>query len=150
MTVIVGVIAPVLQTPPTFPESTTLPPMQNVTALFAVIIEAVGCMATFTILVFSSILPPVDSPLPISVAPFNKLMAPLATTVPLKTEKSPKSNLPLTRQNTLHKEAELMSVTLEKVLVAKAPPILIINTELGLFCPSKIKLPFNVLAAPVQ
>ena len=42
VTLMVGVVAPVLQTPPLFPDKVTEPPLQNVVALPAVIIDAIG------------------------------------------------------------------------------------------------------------
>ena len=38
----VGVVALVLQTPPLFPDKVTEPPLQNVVALPAVIVDAIG------------------------------------------------------------------------------------------------------------
>ena len=43
-----GVDAPVLQTPPIFPESVTLPPAQNVVGPLAEIVEAIGNGLTVT------------------------------------------------------------------------------------------------------
>ena len=151
MTVIEGVVAPVLQVPPfIFPESVTLPPIQNVNAPLAVMTGTMGRMATSTTLPSKLIAPAVVRPLPISVAPCNKLIAPFDTIVPLKEEVMPNEVAPSTCQYTLHKEAPLMSVTLESEAVDKAPPILKINTALVLPPASKIKLPVKVEAAPVQ
>ena len=50
VTVIAGVIAPLLQTPPTLPESVTLPPSQNVIAPLAEIADTTGGWSTVTII----------------------------------------------------------------------------------------------------
>ena len=127
VTVIVGVVAPVLQVPPSFPESITLPPAQNVVAPLAEIIDAVGCIPIVAILLCKEIAPAVERPLPRRDELSSKLMAPLAINVPLKTELFPKSNLPFICQYTLHKDAELIKITLEFILVDKAPSTLKIN-----------------------
>ena len=94
VTVIVGVVSPLLQIPPTFPESMTLPPSQNDVAPFAVIIDAIGGNPIVTILLCKEIAPARDRPLPRRVVLSNKLIAPFATIVPLKKELSPKSTAP--------------------------------------------------------
>ena len=106
-----GVVSPLLQIPPQFDESTTLPPAQKVVAPPAVMTDGDGCISEFTILLCKAMAPSRVSPLPKSEAPSYKLMAPLATIVPLKTELTPKLTAPFICQYTLHKEAELISKT---------------------------------------
>jgi hypothetical protein len=45
-----AVVAPVLQTPPQFPLSVTLPPVQNVVTPLAEIVDAVACISISTAL----------------------------------------------------------------------------------------------------
>ncbi len=53
----VGVDAPVLQTPPLFPNRVTKPPLQNVVKPPAVIVGAVGKGFTDTTILFDIVLP---------------------------------------------------------------------------------------------
>ena len=117
-----AVVAPVLQTPPTFPESMTLPPAQNVVAPLAVIVDAIG-NPLLIILLCKSIAPVHARALPESAAASNMWIAPLEIIVPIKTDPSPKVTAPFTCQYTLQKEAPLISVTVEFTVVAKAPSI---------------------------
>jgi hypothetical protein len=58
VTVMVGVVAPVLQVPPpVFPESITLPPLQNVRGPFAVITGLTGGWLNVTTIMFEVTLP---------------------------------------------------------------------------------------------
>ena len=151
MTIIEGVVAPVFQTPPTLPESVTLPPTQNVVGPLAVMTEAIGRIATSTrVLLLVEIAPVRERMRPMRLAPFDKLTAPLTRAVPLKTEFTPKSNCPLICQKTLHRDAPLRSKTREPTPVANAPFILKIKRALGSFPASNTKSPFKVDAAPRQ
>ena len=116
----------------------------------AVITETTGGNAIVIKLLCRAIAPARERALPKRVEPSNKLIAPSATIVPLNTELFPKSNCPPTCQYTLHKEAELMRTTFEKVPVDNAPFILRMNNAFGLPCPSRVKVPFNVEADPRQ
>ena len=57
VTLMVGVVAPVLQTPPLFPDKVTEPPLQNVVAPPAVIVAAVGTGLTVTTMLLEVVLP---------------------------------------------------------------------------------------------
>ena len=76
-----------------------------------------------TVLALVEIAPAVDRPLPFRLAPLSKLMAPSATIIPWKKELTPSSTAPFICQNTLHKLAPLISVTVEFTVVEKAPSI---------------------------
>ena len=97
VTVIDPVVSPVLQTPPIFPESITLPPAQKVVAPLAVIVDATG-NPLLIILLCKSIAPAHVSALPESDAASNMWIAPLAMIVPRKTDPSPKVTAPFTCQ----------------------------------------------------
>ena len=52
-----GVVAPLLQVPPTFPVKVTVLPAQNVVAPPAVMVDAVGVALTITFMVLELTLP---------------------------------------------------------------------------------------------
>src|SRR5660397_31611 len=93
-----------------------------VTVIVPVETIQVGCVVTLavgaagatqahelvTILLWVSIAPVVERPLPKRDEASNKWIAPVAITVPLKIELSPKVNAPFICQYTLQKEAELV------------------------------------------
>jgi hypothetical protein len=62
VTSIVALVAPVLQTPPLFPDKVTEPPAQNVVALPAVIVDAIG--SGFTVNVLDAV---AEQPLPLLI-----------------------------------------------------------------------------------
>ena len=136
--------------PSILPESTTLPPAQRLTVPLAVIFAAVACCAIVTILFCSEMAPALERALPLSLAPSKRLIAPFANIVPWKIEFSPKSTWPFTCQNTLHSDAPFFNIIREFTVLAKAPLILKINMEVGSPCPSKIRSPLMVDAAPMQ
>ena len=73
LTVIVGVVAPVLHTPPfVLPESVTLPPTQKDKGPFAEITGVMGRIATSTILLLKLSAPAFVKPRPINAAFWNK------------------------------------------------------------------------------
>jgi len=87
--------------------------------------------------------------LPYRDEPSSISIAPPETMLPLKAEKSPTVTAPVICQYTLDAIAPFIRKTFEYVSVSKAPSILIMNKALGSFCPSKVKFPANVAAAPV-
>jgi hypothetical protein len=139
-----------LQAPPLFPERETVPPGHREVDPFAVTVDATGAVARVTVLFKSEMAPAIERPLPKSLAPAAKLIAPFTNAVPRKTELVPRDSWPFICQYTLHMEAPLIRITLDEAAADKAPFILIMNTELGSPNPSKVKLPDNVAAAPMQ
>lgn len=87
------------------------------------------------------IAPAIEIARPIITELSAKLIAPFAIIFPLKMALTPTSTAPPICQNTLYSLAELISVIFESPIELKAPEILIINNELGLFLPSKINSP---------
>src|SRR5688500_14216691 len=114
---------PVFHTPSILPDRITLSPAQKVIGPSAVITEGTGGKPIVTVLLCISTAPACESALPRSVAPSNRLRAPFASIVPMNKELTPSSTAPFICQYTLHKDAPLMSVILDKVVVDSAPLI---------------------------
>ena len=120
-----GVDKPLFQIPPTFPERVTLSPTHIVVGPEATMVDAAGGNppGIVTKLSANEMAPAVESPLPLRIALLPKLIAPCTNKVPTKTDVSHKATAPFICQKTLHKDAELIKLTLDKEVVDKAPSI---------------------------